>query len=101
MMHQVPGRFLFAILLGSLLSSRAAPQIDPIANASVPAGKSIIIPVTGNSPNGRPLSYTATSSTNRITVEVHTNNPFWKMCKSRRRTRPVRIKLPFVAAWRP
>jgi cyclophilin family peptidyl-prolyl cis-trans isomerase len=57
----------------------AAPVIDPIGNVNVPAGKSLIIPVTASSPNGRPLTFTATSSTNRIAVEVHTNNPFWKM----------------------
>jgi cyclophilin family peptidyl-prolyl cis-trans isomerase len=57
----------------------AAPVIDPISNASIPAGKTLILPVTASSPNGRPLTFTATSSTNRITVEVHTNNPFWKM----------------------
>lgn len=68
-----------AAILGSVLGGLAAPVIDPIANASVPAGKSLILPVTASSPNGRPLTYSATSSTNRITVEVHTNNPFWKM----------------------
>jgi cyclophilin family peptidyl-prolyl cis-trans isomerase len=57
----------------------AAPVIDPIPNASLPAGKTLILPVTAASPNGRPLTFTATSSTNRITAEVHTNNPFWKM----------------------
>ena len=57
----------------------AAPVIDPIANVSVPAGKSLTIPITASSPNGRALTFTATSSTNRIKVEVHTNNPSWKM----------------------
>src|SRR5262245_50295021 len=61
------------------LSALGAPIIDPIPNASIPAGKSLIIPVTANSPNGLPLTFSATSSTNRITVQVHTNNPFWKM----------------------
>src|ERR1039458_5616474 len=56
-----------------------APTIDPIPNASIPAGKSLMIPVTATSPNGLPLTFSATSSTNRITVQVHTNNPFWKM----------------------
>jgi cyclophilin family peptidyl-prolyl cis-trans isomerase len=57
----------------------AAPVIDPIPNAGIPAGKTLILPVTAASPNGRPLTFTAASSTNRITVIVHTNNPFWKM----------------------
>lgn len=57
----------------------AGPVLDPIPNANIPAGKSLTLPVTASSPEGRPLTYTVTSSTNRITVEVHTNNPFWKM----------------------
>lgn len=57
----------------------AAPTIDPIPPAMIPAGKSLIVPVTASSPSGRPLAFTATSSTNRITVEVHTNYPCWKM----------------------
>ena len=61
------------------LSIFGAPTIDPIPSASIPAGKSLIIPVTATSPNGLPLTFSATSSTNRITVQVHTNNPFWKM----------------------
>jgi cyclophilin family peptidyl-prolyl cis-trans isomerase len=56
-----------------------APTIDPIPSASIPAGKSLILPVTATSPNGLPLTFSATSSTNAITVQVHTNNPFWKM----------------------
>jgi cyclophilin family peptidyl-prolyl cis-trans isomerase len=70
-----PVVFVFALTLPLL----AAPVIDPIANVTVPDGKSLIIPVTATSPNGRSLTFTATSSTNRITVQVHTNNPFWKM----------------------
>src|SRR6516165_3347982 len=65
------------IVVGTTLG--AAPVIDPIPSANIPAGKTLIVPVTASSPNGRPLTFTATSSTNRITVEVHTNNPFWKM----------------------
>ena len=61
------------------LSLVAAPTIDPIPSANVPAGKSLFVPITANSPNGRPLTFTATSSTNRITVEVKTNNPFWRL----------------------
>ena len=67
--------FMFALGQCAL----AAPVIDPIGNVTIPAGKSLIIPVTATSPSGRPLTFTATSSTNRIIVQVHTNNPFWKM----------------------
>jgi cyclophilin family peptidyl-prolyl cis-trans isomerase len=76
------GRCVLSAVLfsGALaLSAFAAPVIDPIPNASIPAGKTLILPVTATSTNGRPLTFTATSSTNRITVAVHTNNPFWKM----------------------
>jgi cyclophilin family peptidyl-prolyl cis-trans isomerase len=79
MMYLKQRWFFSAVILGSVLAGFAAPVIDPIASTSIPAGKSLILPVTGSSPNGRPLTYSATSSTNRITVEVHTNNPFWKM----------------------
>ncbi len=66
-------------ILAAALPIFAAPSIDPIPAVSLPAGKSLILPVTANSPNGRPLMFTAASSTNGITVEIHTNNPFWKM----------------------
>ena len=69
--------FLVSISINSLFA--AAPVIDPIATASIPAGKSLYVPVTATSPSRRPLTFTATSSTNRITVDVETNNPFWKM----------------------
>jgi cyclophilin family peptidyl-prolyl cis-trans isomerase len=75
--HVVSRCILVTLLLA--LPVFAAPVIDPVGNINVPAGKSLIIPVTATSPNGRPLTFTATSSTNRIAVEIHTNNPFWKM----------------------
>jgi uncharacterized repeat protein (TIGR02543 family) len=55
------------------------PTIDPIANVTIPAGKSLILPVTATSPSGRPLTYTVVSSTNAIAVVQHTNNPFWQL----------------------
>ncbi len=36
-----------------------APTIDPIPNASIPAGKSLIIPATATSPNGLSLTFSA------------------------------------------
>ena len=68
---------LFFVLTCHILI--AAPVIDPLPNVNIPCGKSLTIPITAMSPNGRPLTYTITSTTNRITVEHHTNNPFWKM----------------------
>ena len=76
------GRRILRVLLflGALpFSTFASPVIDPIPDANIPAGKTLILPVTASSPNGRPLTFSATSTTNRITVEIHTNNPFWKM----------------------
>jgi peptidylprolyl isomerase len=74
---RILGVFLFFEVLA--FSAFAVPVIDPIPNASIPAGKTLILPVTASSPNGRPLTFTATSSTNSITVLFHTNEPFWKM----------------------
>jgi peptidylprolyl isomerase len=71
--------WISACLAAASFSAWGAPTIDPIPNASIPVGKSLIIPVTATSPNGRPLTFTATSSTNRITIQIHTNNPFWKI----------------------
>src|SRR5271170_976641 len=82
MFCRMNGHVVFRCILATLwlgLSAFAAPVINPIGNVNVPAGKSLILPVAAASPNGRPLTFTATSSTNRITVEVHTNNPFWKI----------------------
>ncbi|HUA37289.1 MAG TPA: peptidylprolyl isomerase [Candidatus Sulfopaludibacter sp.] len=73
----IVGAILFFGVLA--FSASAVPVIDPIPNASIPAGKSLIVPVTATSPNGRPLTFSATSSTNGIIVLVHTNEPFWKM----------------------
>jgi cyclophilin family peptidyl-prolyl cis-trans isomerase len=70
------GLFL-SVLLSS--SGLAAPVIDPIADVTIPAGKSLIVPVTATSPTGQPLTYTVTSSTNGIAVVMHTNNPFWQL----------------------
>lgn len=67
------------VVASCAIKSFSAPSIDLISNVSIPAGKSLTLPITATSSNGRPLTYTVTSSTNRISVEVHTNNPFWKL----------------------
>jgi cyclophilin family peptidyl-prolyl cis-trans isomerase len=82
MFCRINGQVVFRCVLVTLwfsLAAFAAPVIDPLNNVSIPAGKSLIIPVTATSPNNRPLTYTATSSTNGIAVIIHTNNPFWKI----------------------
>jgi len=70
---------LLCLFLVAAFSNFAAPVIDPISATSIPAGKSLIVPVTASSPNGRSLSFTFSSSTNAIAIVAHTNNPFWKM----------------------
>ncbi len=76
---------LTSLFLTVLLSSSglSAPVIDPLADVTIPAGKSLILPVTATSPNGQPLTYTVTSSTNGIAVVMHTNNPFWQLSVAR------------------
>ena len=69
----------FYLSLAIAGSSFAAPVITPIANVTVPAGKSLIIPITATVTNGRPLTYTITGTTNGMAIVVHTNNPFWKL----------------------
>src|SRR5215469_13932027 len=61
------------------LVAKSAPVINPISDVIVPAGKSIIIPITATATNGRPLTYTITGSTNAMAIVLHTNNPFWKL----------------------
>ena len=70
---------LFVSVLLASSGFGAPPVIDPISNVTIPAGKSLIVPVTATSPTGQPLTYTATSSTNGIAVVMHTNNPFWQL----------------------
>jgi cyclophilin family peptidyl-prolyl cis-trans isomerase len=60
-------------------SGLTAPVIDPIGDVTIPAGKSLIVPITATSPTGQPLTYKVTSSTNGIAVVMHTNNPFWQL----------------------
>jgi cyclophilin family peptidyl-prolyl cis-trans isomerase len=57
----------------------AAPVITPIGNVKVPAGKSLIVPITATVTNGRPLTFTITGSTNVMAIVTHTNDPFWKL----------------------
>ena len=70
---------LLGLFLTVAVSIFAAPVIDPLPAAVIPAGKSLIVPVTVTVTNGRPLTFTFISSTNAIAIVAHTNNPFWKM----------------------
>jgi uncharacterized repeat protein (TIGR02543 family) len=60
-------------------SGFAEPVVDPIADVTIPAGKSLIVPITATSTTRQPLTYTVTSSTKGIAVVMHTNNPFWQL----------------------
>jgi len=86
-----------ALLALSARPVGAAPAIDPIPTASIPAGKSLIIPVTATSPSGLPLTFSASSSTNAIGVVIHTNNPFWKfsVVQAATNTAPGAYTTPF------
>ena len=68
-----------ALFLSMAAWLSAAPVITPIGNVTVPAGKSLIIPITATVTNGRPLTFTITGSTNAMAIATHTNDPFWKL----------------------
>ena len=54
-----------------------APALDPIADVSVPAGKSLIVPVTATDVDGHPLSYTvSTADGSKVATTLHTGNPY-------------------------
>jgi len=57
----------------------AAPVIAPIGNVTIPAGKSLIIPITATVTNGRPLTFTITGTNNAMPIVTHTGDPFWKL----------------------
>lgn len=80
---RVSGLMTCRLFLGAALlvpfSLVAAPVIDPLGNVSVPSGRSLSLPITANSPNNRPLTFSVTSSTNAILAELPAHNPYWKM----------------------
>jgi len=61
-------------------------SIDTIANlpaatagVTVPAGKSLIVPITATDSDGRALTYTVTSSNPQVTPVLHAGNSFLKL----------------------
>src|SRR5260221_1050122 len=54
------GGVLSLLLFASPTS--AALILDPIANVTLPAGKSLFVPVTATSTNGASITYTGTTS---------------------------------------
>jgi peptidyl-prolyl cis-trans isomerase-like 1 len=67
------------LMMATALPLVGAPVIDPIPAATIPAGKSLIVPITASSTNGQPLTFTITSSTDAIAIVPHANDPFWKL----------------------
>jgi cyclophilin family peptidyl-prolyl cis-trans isomerase len=64
----------------SLLCLYAQPSIDAIPNLTVPAGKSVVIPIFGATTNHWKLTYTAQSSLpEAVTARVHQDNPWLKL----------------------
>jgi cyclophilin family peptidyl-prolyl cis-trans isomerase len=51
-----------------------APVLDPISNVTLPANKSLILPLTATDADGNPLTYTFSSSNSIITTHLHTGN---------------------------
>ena len=57
----------------------AAPVIEPIADVSLPAGKTLFVPVQGSDADGDTLTYTVESSTPGVQVSVRTGHPFLRI----------------------
>src|SRR5262245_49522635 len=55
----------------------AAPVIDPISNAVMPIGKSLIKAITATSSS--PLTYNVTTNDANLTATVHLGNPFLQL----------------------
>lgn len=53
--------------------------IAPIGPASVPATKTLFVPVQGTDSAGNPINYTATSSNPQVQVTVRSNHPYLKI----------------------
>src|ERR1051325_11431338 len=75
---------IFPLLSLLLLSWRttAAPMLDPIANVTLPAGKTLFVPVTASTTNGTPITYTVSTSNSRIIPNVLVGNPWLKISVS-------------------
>lgn len=57
----------------------AAPVLDPIPVAALPAGKTLMIPLTAADADGDALTYTVTGDNGEILASVKTGQPFLKM----------------------
>ena len=52
-----------------------APVLDPISAKTLPAGKSLIVPLTATDTDGNPLTYSVTSSSPAIAAEDPQRRP--------------------------
>ncbi len=57
----------------------AAPDISAIANVSVPAGKTLFVPVAGSDADGDAITYSVSSSNSEVTAQVRSGHPFLKI----------------------
>ncbi len=65
-----------------MLESRvllAAPVVEPIADVSLPAGKSLFVPVQGSDADGDILSYTVSSTSTDVQLSVRTGHPYLRI----------------------
>jgi cyclophilin family peptidyl-prolyl cis-trans isomerase len=56
----------------------AAPVLDPLAAATLPAGKTLMIPLTATDADGDALTYTVSGDNGQILATVKTGQPFLK-----------------------
>lgn len=59
--------------------SNAPPYLDDIPDATVPAGKTVVVPITASDADGDALTYTYTSSNKAFKIITHPNNPFIRL----------------------
>lgn len=57
----------------------AAPVLGAISTQTVPAGKTLMLPVTATDADGDPITYTVSSNNNTVAAVVRTNHPYVKM----------------------
>jgi|GEM_PF-875044 len=79
-------QFLTTLALSAVFSLAALPSfadsgasLDSISNQSVPAGKSLVIPLTASNSDGTPLSFTVTSSDPCVVARVKTGLQFLRL----------------------
>ena len=70
---------LTALCLVAPSTAVSAPSIDLVPPVSILAGRSVLLAVTGSSPEHRRLTYSATSGFPDVEVKVHAGNPWLKL----------------------